>query len=404
MPINALGLRCNVPYFEWVSVDAAGSVQRGKIFSKSADDLVRTVSQGSDHQVYAMPRRIAHRARPNAADRAEFFHHLSSLTQAGMRIPDAMGIIAQTVRNPIMREFAHAAGRWILAGIPLSEQMAGETELFAAFDSAVVHTGEETGSLSKACYELSIYYERRAALIKQVKSALFMPAIAASCMLVVTFGIFAFVVPRFATLLISARATVPPSTQLILSMSAFMTSWRMPVLLTLLFGAGVAILAYARTDRGRRRVDGLFARFALVKDQAFVTYLSTLGLLVRGMVPVPQALAQAAHAVNNCVIRGKLIELANAVAGGMQLADAAERYFPAGFEDAVALIRVGQASGSLGVLSGEAAHRVRDRLFGMLAKLTQLVQPVMLIGLGCLVAWIMIAVYTPLLTLAQVME
>lgn len=393
-----------MPYFEWVTVDTAGSMQRGKVFSKSVDDLVRTVGNGPDYQVYAIPRRIARRLQPKAADRAEFFHHLASLTQAGMHIPYALEIVAQTVRSPIMREFAQAAGRWILAGIPLSEQMAGEPELFAAFDSAIIRSGEETGSLSKACHALSVYYEQRSSLIKQVKSSLFMPAVAAVCMLVVAVGIFAFVVPRFAALLTSAHATLPASTQRILAISAFVTSWRMPILLMLCIGVGFVIVAYARTERGGWRLDSLLVRFAVVRDQSFVTYLSTLGLLVRGLVPVPQALAQAAQAVKNRVIRGKLIELANAVAGGMQLAQAAELFFPAGFEDVVALIRVGQASGSMGLLLGEAAHRVRERLFRMLEKLTQLVQPVMLVGLGGLVAWIMVAVYTPLLTLAQVME
>ncbi len=280
--------------------------------------------------------------------------------------------------------------RAVRDGRALSEAMRDEPSLPVAFAPSVA-AAEATGTLPETFGRLAAALERTAATQARVRAALVYPAVLALSSTVGTLVILLVVVPRFAELMSDGGAPLPLSTRLLMAVSAFLLrgGWALVPL-----GAG-AVLWWQRTLRDPARAASWDARrlgWPLLgryeRDRDGARYLETLSLTLTSGVPLLRAMALARATMQNRALAARLEPAEGRVRDGVPLVDAVGDSLP---PLARQLLRAGEAGSALPVLAARAAAAADGEAERQLGRVVALIEPVMILGFGGVVALVALA-------------
>lgn len=350
-------------------------------------------------------RRVGRR-RIRSADVAVFTRQLAGMMRSGLPLLRALDIVAQSHANPAMGRLLAQVRADIAQGSPLSAAFAKHPAVFPPLYCHLVAAAETGGVLDDLLDNLARYLEKTQALKKKVQTALVYPAAVLLMAAVLLAVMMVFVLPAFANLYQGMGAQLPWPTRLVMGLSDVFRAYGW--LLALLPAAAVWLLKrqYRRSAAFRLRADGGLLRLPVsgrvVRQAVWARWARTLASLLAAGVPVLEALEAVAAAAGNGVFERATRAVKAEVAQGASLSSAMRA--SGVFSDLLLqMTAVGEESGALAHLLEKSAVFYEDEVDNLVARLTALMEPVLMIVLGGVVGMVLAAMYLPLFDLNKVL-
>jgi len=388
-----------------------GEVRKGKI---SADSKNSAAGILNEKQLYPIKIELASEAEPiwkktafgsgvKAKDRVIFTRQLSTLVKAGLPITQALNTSIEQVNNPKFKSTLQKIATSVEGGQSLASSFAQYPALFNHIFISLVDAGEQSGTLDESLLRLADQQEKEQAVLGKVRGALVYPAI----VFVVIIGVVVFMVttvlPQVGTLYTELGQKLPLLTSALLAVSkAIINFWYLFLLLLALIVIGLRI--GIKTPRGRKIWDNfklhvpLFS--PLFKKVYAARFTRTLSSLVNSGVPLLRSLKIAGESVDNVVVQAVIDKATEKVKTGESLSSALE-----GHEEIVKLvpqmIRVGEESGSLGSMLEKVATFFEEEVDQTVKNLSAIIEPIMIVFLGLVVLFIVVAVLFPIYSLVS---
>lgn len=323
---------------------------------------------------------------------------LAALLRAGLPLLQALDLMLERMRDPAFRAVLTEIRDQVRSGADLSEAVAGFGALFPPLYSSTLKAGERSGELEQVIRRFMRYQRLVMDARKRVVSALVYPAVLIGLSVVMILVMTIYVVPRFTVFYADLDAELPLMTQAVLAVSTFMReNW--PVLLVALVVGVFAFLRWSESAVGevtvarlKLRVPILGSIFARIALSEFCRSLSTL---LAGGIPLLPSLETAVGAVGNPHIRRELRPTVGAVREGEPFYEALEETGVVS-ELAVDMVKVGEATGSLDAMLSSVSDFLDDEVDTLLQRILGLIEPIMLMIMGLIVASLLLAVYLPL--------
>jgi type IV pilus assembly protein PilC len=339
----------------------------------------------------------------NSRELQIFTRQFSTLIDAGIPIVDALKILGEGKRNPVLVEAANKICESIQAGRRLAESLAQHPKIFDRFYVNMVRAGEEAGILDGILGRLSIYMEKSEKIKGQVKGALAYPLIIIIVAIIVVSGILVFIIPKFQDLYANSGKALPALTQAVVNLSQFITHKWYVIIGSIVAGAYLLYM-YAQSPDGRRDLDNAMIVTPLIGDviqKSSIARMSrTLSTLLSSGVSVIDALEIAASTAGNRVIEEALIRSKESVIAGRPLAAplSQEKMIP---DMVTQMISIGEKSGTMDTMFGKIADFYEDEVESSIKVMTSMIEPILMVVLGGIIAFLVLAMYLPIFDIAS---
>ena len=391
---------------------AGGEIIEGVYVADSEDRLRRELEEKglfvlSLHQRGAIPGLQVGRARPRRISRQEFLvynQELATLLKAGMPLVQSLDILRQRVSNTTFKAVLDSVYDKVKAGTALSDAFAEHGTLFPAVYSASLMAGERSGNLDAVIRRYVAYEKVIGAVRKRTIAALIYPGILVT-MMTVLIGIIVFrVVPAFSEFYGTFGKELPLSTRIVVGFSNAVVS-HVLLLAFIVVAAVVTGVTWVRQPGQRERLDQLLVQVPLIgaTAQKFATaqLARTLATLLGGGIPLVNALEISVRSMSNRYMARELEQVRQRVQEGESFAGAllARGIFP---DVAVKMVEVGESTGALQEMLNSLGDFYDEEIETEVSRFIALVEPVLLVVMGLVIAVVVLALYMPLFELTSV--
>ena len=342
----------------------------------------------------------------HARERALILRQMAALLRAGLPLEEVLSLAAdRTASGRSARPLAVIRAR-VLEGRPLSDAMAEQPALFPAMYTRSVAAAEQAGRLATVVGRLAEHAERRLALSRSLAVALVYPALLMAISLAVVGGLLAFVVPRVVGVFERSGQELPWMTRSLLAVSEGLSTWGGWLLAALVLAAAGAFLLFRQTEP-RLWLDRSLLRLplvgALVRAQASALFARTLAILVGSSVPAVEALRAASEVVGNRQVRSDLDAAADRVREGASISAAMQpiAWLPPLTQR---LIHGGEQAGELGDMLEHAAELQEADLADSGQVILAVLQPLLILFVGLIVLYIVLAILLPIMSMSQLLS
>ncbi|MEW6720182.1 MAG: type II secretion system F family protein [Thermodesulfobacteriota bacterium] len=347
---------------------------------------------------------------PSLLGRQEFLplftRQLATLSGAGVPLVGALQSVLPQVDDPASRKVLRDIQEAVRQGATFARAVEAHGETFPELYASMVRAGEESGTLPLSLSRLADHLEMQARTRNRVRSALTYPLLMAFVASLVVIFLLTFVVPKIVGIFTHLGKALPLPTRILIGITDFLSAGWWALLLL----AGAATLLARRflaTERGRRTRDAAILRLPLAGRLAHLSSISrfarTLSTLVTGGIPVDRALRIVAPVVENVVIAEKIAATADRVVEGVTLSDAL-RAHPEIPNTLIQMVAVGEDSGTLGDMLTRGADAMDEEIEARLSRLLSLLEPLIILVMGAVVAFIVVAVLLPLLDISNIVR
>jgi type IV pilus assembly protein PilC len=350
--------------------------------------------------------RLPQSSRVNAREFLIFNQELATLLRAGMPLVQSLSLLKQRVTSPVFRAVLEDVHEKVRSGSALSDAFGAQGDLFPRVYTASLLAGERSGNLDAVLRRYVEYAKIIATLKRKIVSALVYPAILIALALALVSIIVLKVVPAFADFYAGFGAELPFATRMILAVSTFVTG---NFALVVLGAAAVAggtffwLRQAGQQSRFDRLLLGVPGLGSIARKFSTSQMARTLATLLGGGLPLVNALDIAARSVGNRHIAGQLAIVGSRVREGESFATALEarRSFP---DVAVKMVEVGEATGALQDMLNTVADFFDEEIATYMERFVTLVEPVLLVVMGIVIAGLLLALYMPLFQLSSVLS
>lgn len=331
-----------------------------------------------------------------------FNQQFVTLVRAGLPILKALELLRLNIKNRKLAAHIEAIYQQVRTGIPISQAFRAR-QAFPPIYTTSLMAGEKSGSLPDVIDRFVQYQKVALAVRKKIIVSLIYPAVLVTLVLVLILFLVTYVVPEFAALYDSMNATLPFMTQLLV---AFGVTFSEHLVLVSLSSVAIvlAFMAWMRSetardtfDRFKRRIP-LFGAIWLKYQVAQISRL--LSTLLQGGIPLLQALETASESMGSKLMQNAIKQSRTAVKEGQALSSSMAKtgVFPA---LAVEMVQVGESTGALPAMLNSVAEFFEDDVSTRMTAVLSLIEPAIMIFMGLFVAFVLIALYLPIFTLAE---
>ena len=331
-----------------------------------------------------------------------FSRQLASLLKSGVPILRAFGVILDQTENVRFKNFLIRATDQIKDGKPFSSVLSEYPKLFPPVYVAMIRTGEDSGTLQEALMRMAIYRQKQEEILSHVRAAIAYPALMGITGIGTVVFMLAFVVPRLSALFANMGEHLPLPTRLLIAFSHNLhQTWFLALLAFLVFS--VIFLLKFKARQAKRWWSRLSLKIPFVKvfvlKSELARFSRTLDLLIKSGVPILRAIDITAPVLNNLILREEFNKTQKELAGGGSLGESLRRskHFPLFMTN---LISVGEESGRLDEAMDEIAGFYERETEEAVKVLTSLLEPLMILGMGLVVGFIVIAMLLPMFELS----
>ena len=334
-----------------------------------------------------------------------FNQELATLLKAGMPLVQSLDILRQRVNNPTFKAVLDGIYEKVKAGTALSDAFSEHPTLFPPVYPASLMAGERAGNLDEVLRRYVGYEKVISAVRRRTISALIYPMILVAMMLVLVAIIVLRVVPAFSDFYANFGRELPLSTQIIVAVSNFAVGniW---LILALLIGGIVVAVTWMQQPGQRRRFDQVLLRLPwageTVRKFATSQLARTLATLLGGGIPLVNALEIGERSMTNRYLAEELRGVTGRVREGQGFAASLRStgVFP---DVAVKMVEVGESTGALQEMLNSLADFYDEEIETEVARFITLVEPVLLVIMGLVIALVVLGLYMPLFELSSVM-
>lgn len=344
--------------------------------------------------------------RVPAAELAAITRQFSTLVAAGLPLVEALAALGEQAERPALARTLAQVRQAVMEGSTLADALAQHPRLFASLYVNMVRAGEASGALAVVLERLADYTENQARLLGKVRSALTYPAIMLLLSATILFFLLAYVVPKVTRIFQETHQQLPLPTRVLLGVSDAVAHWWW-LALVLAAGAAVGLSRWARTPAGRERLDRLLLALPyfgrLIQKLAVARFARTLSTLLASGIGLLPALDIVKSIVDNTVL-GRAIERArDAIREGQSIAPPLREsgFFP---PLVVHMVAVGERSGELEDMLAKAADAYDDEVENAVGALTTILEPVIIVFMGGVVLFIVLAILLPIFELNRIVK
>ena len=333
-----------------------------------------------------------------------FTRQFATLINAGIPVVDALKILSEGLRPGLLRDASAKVKSSIENGKRLADSMASTSGVFDKLYVNMIQAGEEAGILDSILNRLAIYMEKSEKIKSQVKGAMVYPAVILVVAGLVISGILVFIIPKFNEFYSSAGKAPPALTQMVVALSnSLVQKWYLYVGIAI--AIPYALMYYLETPEGRQNFDEFVLKVPVVGEVALKSSIArlsrTLSTLLSSGVGLIDAIEIAARTSGNGVIEGILIKSKESVVQGRSFSAplGKEKVIP---EMVVQMIAIGEQSGTMDVMLGKIADFYEDEVETSVKAMTSLIEPLMIVFLGGIIAVLVIAMYLPIFSMGDI--
>ena len=327
-----------------------------------------------------------------------FSRQLALLLESGTDIVTSLDLLQDQITSQTLRNIVGEVASDIRGGSSLSMALDKHPQAFSAMYSQAIAAGEQGGNLEVVLRQMADYIGRVAVTEKRIKSALTYPIIVVVVAVVVVMVLITLVFPTFVSFYSQLGAELPLPTKILMGLTNWLTHYGLYLLLVFLVAAG-AIYVYVRTPAGRYRWDKMMLGLPVVGRIIHLSELSrccrTMALLIRVGLPLPEVLDVTVRSITNKAINQALIEVQQDLIRGEGLSQPmakCEFFLPLMTQ----MVRVGEETGNLENTLSTVAASFEAESDDKTNSAVELIQPVITIILGLVVAFVVLAMFSAL--------
>ena len=329
-----------------------------------------------------------------------FSRQFATMINAGLAMVRCLDILSEQTEDKKLRETLIQVRRDVEGGSTLSNSLAKHPNVFSMLYISMVKAGEMGGVLDEVLERLAGFMEKDFALKKKVKSALTYPVVILLMASGIVFFLVTYILPTFVALFEGMSLALPLPTQILIAITKGARNPAVMIPLVILLGVGGFMVGqYIKTPAGRKQYDMMRLNipvFGLLNRKVSISrFCRTLGTLLSSGVPIMQALEIVGRASGNEIIAMTVTKVRESIREGESIASplGASGMFPPMVTQMVA---VGEETGNLDAMLSKIADFYDTEVEYMLASLTSMLEPIMIVGMGGIVGFIVISVFLPL--------
>jgi type IV pilus assembly protein PilC len=358
-----------------------------------AQSLVETAASAEAADGHGLKKRVNPRALQI------FSRQFATMIEAGLSVVAALTILEEQTIDKRLAPVVTVVREDVEGGSLLSEAMSQHPKVFSRLYIAMVEAGEAAGVLDQVLDRVAYQIEKETQIKRRVKGAMIYPTVVITFATIVLCGLLLFIVPIFVGIFASLNGQLPTLTRIVMNGSNVLRNdWFIvfPALFGMIFG-----FRYAKgTEPGRRIWDRVKLHVPMkigdtVRKVAMARFSRTLSTLTGAGVDIIKALEITGTTSGNWVIEDALTNVRARVQEGIPIAQplSEDPVFP---PMVAQMVRIGEESGELEKMLGKIADFYEDEVDAAVQALTSIIEPLMMIGVGCMVGVILIAMYMPM--------
>jgi type IV pilus assembly protein PilC len=393
--------------FAYNAINAQGAVLAGEI---SAPDLAaareqlrmkgllaQSIEESSEGSSFGSTSIGTKKVKPKSLQ--IFSRQFATMIEAGLNVVASLVILEQQTADVALQVVVRELREDVEAGLLLSQAMARHPRVFSRLYIAMVEAGEAAGILDIVLDRVAFQIEKETQIKRRVKGAMIYPTMVLIFATLVLIGMLMFLVPIFVHIFDQLGGQLPTLTQYVVKVSNLLRNdWF--IIFPLMGGTIWGIRRYKRTDSGRQLWDRIKLKLPMkigdvVLKVTMARFTRTLSTLVAAGVDIIKALEITGQTAGNWVVEEALAGVRARVHEGVPIAQPLleNPVFPAMVSQ---MVKIGEETGELEKMLGKIADFYEDEVDASIQSLTSIVEPIMMIAVGCVVGVIIIAMYLPM--------
>jgi type IV pilus assembly protein PilC len=339
-------------------------------------------------------------------DLAPFSRQMAAMLSAGMPIVAALETLEEQATNPNFKVVIGSLKRNIEGGASFSESLQQIPDVFDVLYVNMVRAGEQSGQFAETMRRIGELLEASAKLRRKVKSAMTYPVVVLSLSLIIATGMIIFIVPVFAGMFSDFGGKLPAPTQFLVDVSAAGKKYAIIIIPSIMISVW-SFKKWKKTVAGAWAMDRMVLKApvfgVLIQKVAVARFSRTLSQLVQSGVPILNALEIVAKAAGNLVIEAAIMDARKSVEHGDTLSSGLESKdcIP---KLVVRMLAAGEKTGKVDEMLASVADTFDDEVETMLASLTSLLEPLLMVFLGVIIGGIVVCMFLPIFKMVEVIK
>ena len=403
--------------FTFIATDQDGNQIAGARSGASRQDVIARLRAESLVVTFVKEEQAASRSAGGSVGFLDAFLHgriapmdlmtstrqLATMLGAGISLTDAIHTVAHGLPESRLRRVLLSVRSEVQRGTTFADALRKHPEAYDNLYVSLVHAGEASGSLAESIGRLAEYLERKENFLQKIKSATAYPKFIFIFFVVITLGIFFFLIPKFEEIFEDFHTNLPWLTVAYIAISSFMRTYFW-YLLPAVIALYVLYRYFLFTQAGSEVIDRMTLKvpfFGILMLKAAIERLAvTMGTLLANGIALTDALHIAGATLNNGVLEAELREVRAQVMKGFGLAESLSRA-PMMPRLLARMIHVGEESGTLSEMFEEVASYYNQEVDRALSRITAVIEPILICGMGVIVLTTLFALYLPLFKLSR---
>jgi type IV pilus assembly protein PilC len=336
-----------------------------------------------------------------------FSRQFATMIDAGLSVVSALVVLEQQTEDKYLGAVIKELRADVEGGLLLSQAMSRHTKVFSRLYISMVEAGEAAGILDQVLDRVAFQIEKETAIKRRVKSAMIYPTMVLIFATLVLIGMLMFLVPVFVKIFADLGGSLPTLTQWVVNVSDFLRG-NYYIVFPVLIAFGFVLRKLKRTEKGRRVWDQIKLKIpmkigAVVLKVTMARFSRTLSTLIAAGVDIIKALEITGQTAGNWVVEEALADVRNQVQEGIPIAEplATNPVFPPMVSH---MIKIGEETGELEKMLSKVADFYEDEVDSSISALTSIIEPLMMIGVGCMVGVIIISMYLPMFKMLSLVK
>ncbi len=390
--------------FKYRAVTSSGQVVEGLQDAKDEKELV-AILKGSSYMPIAVEQTVSSGGsmeitlrRVKKKDIAVFCRQFHTMLHAGVSVVKSLDILERQTENKLLKMAVANVHDNVQKGMTLSEALRENPKVFPSILINMVEAGETSGSLDTIMERMSIHFEKEFKIENKIKGAMIYPIMLACVATAVVVFMMVAVMPTFIGMFQRSGVQLPAPTRALLAISYSLTHyWYMHILLV--FGLVLGIRYFGKSDFGSMLFDTWKLRLPIIRNTntkvATSKFNRTLSTILSSGIPLMQGMDLVAKVLENRYIGKRLEEAKEKVRKGIPLSITIReaKIFPPMVD---AMIKIGEESGDLDGIMNRTADFYDEEVEVAITKMTEMMQPIMIIIMALIVAFIVISIALPM--------
>ena len=397
--------------YAWEGRTRGGAVHKGEIEADTRETAVATLRQ--QHiivtTIKTKPKDLTlpgFGGKVSEKDLVLFTRQFSTMIDAGLPLVQCLDILSKQTENKIFSKTIVEIKKEVEAGSTFADALRKYPRIFDDLYVNLVQAGEIGGVLDVTFALLAGYIEKARSLKGKVNSAMVYPAAIIFVAVSVVIFLMIFVIPVFAQMFQDFGGTLPWPTQLVIGLSNFMKRYIL-FAIPVLIAAGFVFKQYYRTESGKRVVHRYLLRIPilgpLLQKAAIARFARTLSTLLGSGVPIIDSLDITARTAGNKVLEEAVLGSIGSIREGQTLATPLAKHpvFP---PMVVQMVEIGDVTGELDSMLSKLADFYEEEVDRAVEALTAMLEPMMMVFLGTVLGFIIVAMYLPIFKMASLIS